>query len=53
MAPPQEEEEEDDVGLDDIIRDTGPVPESAVNSGDVSRINSEDEDTRYSLRKKL
>jgi hypothetical protein len=28
-------------------RDTGPVPESTVNSRDVSRVNSDDEDTRF------
>jgi hypothetical protein len=28
------------------VRDTGPVPESVANSGEASRFNTDDEDTR-------
>ncbi len=29
-----------------VCRDTGPVPDSTANSGEVSRFNTDDEDTR-------
>ena len=46
----QDMEEEDSMqGYEDIIRDTGPVESENVTSAEISRYNSEDEDTRSSF----
>ena len=49
MSQDEDPEEDSMQGYDDIIRDTGPVESSNANSADVSRYNSEDEDTRSSF----